>query len=687
MKLRGQIVSESLVIGVALFGAWTLYAHVLIYFQSDFNVLKTFSLAPLLLAMLTFFAIRRRPTFLPPPARDNLVAKSAALQRIPVWVWFSCPFLIVGVLWFSNSEWVFWVLSTAYLFAATQAFSPKETCLQMENPTIGGREAALVAAICLIAALLTLGSNNPDPDDAFFMSLISATLDHPGAKLYTFDNLYRSGIPALEGAYHLLQTYEYFVAVLASVTGLSGHLLYYLVLPALWTVVGGLTQWLLLRRFLTAGPALIGLAGLVLLLAVWGDEHRAYGNFAFVRMYQGKAIYLFVALPMIVYSALRYRSDPTARNWIFLMLHQFAGVGFTVNGAVLGPLAAGMVLLAGMKWSRQSIRESVVGGAASFPVLLGAVWMKLNLINFYRIARESFQATGAVISNAQAAVASGVKPVVNDFYDIPSTVVLGYQTVLGLDRSNLALLGLLFLPLLASRANLRGLSWICNYLFVCSLFLLCPAASQLLGTYISHALSWRIFWSWPVPLLLALMVGAIASAGQLHLWIRAGSIAIILLIFTFAGPTAIQRDEWAWQNMGRYKVYPSHDAALHLMGRMDLTRPALIPEEMAISMVGLEGAPPLVAVRNYYLRNMGMTASKTDVQIRRALLSYIEERWINHIETDWVISQIERQGIASVAFRKTHTHAVELSAALVSKGFEAEESFGYVMATRRISVE
>lgn|GEM_PF-1719430 len=687
MKLRGQIITESLAIGIALFGAWTLYAHILIYFRSDFTVLKTYSLAPVLLLSVMLFALGKRATTSRAPTWNAEGGKSGVLQALPGWFWFLCPFVIVTIVWLSNSEWIFWALASVYLFAAARAFASKETSLQADNPFMGGREVAVLVAICAIAVLLTLGSNNPDPDDAYFVSLISATLDNPAAPLYGLDNLYRSGVPPLEGAYHLLQTYEYFVAVVASFTGLSVHLLYYLVLPALWTIVGALTQWVILRRFLPCGAALLGLACLILFLALWGDEHRTYGNFAFVRLYQGKAIYLFVALPMIVYSALRYRSDPTARNWTFLMLHQFAGVGFTVNGAVLGPLAAGIVLLAGMKWSRQSIRESLLGVTASFGVLLGAVWMKLYLTNFYRIAREGFQAADAAVTKTQAVVASGVQPVVNDFYDVPSAVVLGYQTALGLDRSNLVLLGLLLLPFLASRANLRGLSWICNYVFACTLLLLCPAVSQLLGTYIAHALSWRIFWSWPAPLLLALMIGAIASITPLRVWIRTVSIAAIVLIFAFAGPTAVERDEWSWQNISKYKVYPSHDAAVHLMGRLDRTRPALVPEQMAISLVGLEDAPPLVAVRNYYLRNMGVVAPKADVEIRRALLSYIEERWTNHIETDWVIAQIERQDIATVAFRKGHEHAAILSAELVSNGFEIHEAFGYVMATRSTPAE
>lgn len=185
--------------------------------------------------------------------------------------------------------------------------------------------------------LLTMGTNCPDADDAFFVSLAASAIDNPGAPLYGFDNLYRSELPLVEQHLHFAQTYEYFVAVLSSFTGVPVRVLYYVVLPALWAPTGILAYWSLLRRFLPRLYALAGLAALTLILTTWGDGHRTYGNTAFVKLFQGKCIYLTVVLPLVVRAALEYLNTPTLRNWVLLALLQSAATGFTTNGMVVAP--------------------------------------------------------------------------------------------------------------------------------------------------------------------------------------------------------------------------------------------------------------------------------------------------------------------------------------------------------------
>lgn len=132
------------------------------------------------------------------------------------------------------------------------------------------------------------------------------------------------------------------------------------------------------------------------------------------------------------------------------------------------------------------------------------------------------------------------------------------------------------------------------------------------------------------------------------------------------------------QNMGRYKVFPSHAAAEYLMSRIDLGRPALVPEEMAISLVGFNNAPPLAALRNYYLRHLPGFVPRQELVARRALLSYIDGR-LKYITTDWVLEEIERRDIATVAFKESHRYADVLSEALSERGFTVERRFGYVL--------
>jgi hypothetical protein len=662
---------------IALFGAWTLFAQALIFLRYDFATLVSWSLLPVLAgALLLFVGGRKAPASVHAGQADGAF-ESGLLRRLPPLFWFLCPFLIVGSYFLTQSDWIFWGLASAFLLAASVAFRTVPARILGSELEFSRWEWPVLAAIGTIAVAATLGTLRADPDDAFFVSLASSALDHPTAPLYGFDNLYRDGLPLMEQARHLMQTYEYFVAMLASLSGISVHTVYYLVLPGIWTVLGVLVQWLLLRRLLPPFAALVGLAALVAFLVFWGDEHRTFGNFGFVRMYQGKAIYLFVVLPMIVWSALAYRDQPNWRNWALLLLHQCAGVGFSLTALFVAPLAAGAVLLASAQWSRRSMRITAIGLAASMAVLCAAVGMKVYMDQY----AEGAKLPPELLKSLPAILDKGVQSGVNAFYQIPPAAVLGYRTVLGMERSSIALLVLLLIPFLASRAKLRGASWLCNYLFVCTVLFLCPAASQVLEKYVVDVLNWRIFWAWPVPLLLALAIGALACPGQPRPWTRWAAVTGIVLWFAVSGSWAVSRDIWALKNMGHYKVYPGHAAAEYLMSRIDLTKPALLPEEMAISMVGFRNAPPLTALRNYYLRHLPGYLPKSDLVARRGLLSYIDGR-LQYITTEWVVGEIKRRDIATVAFSQDHRYADVFSAALRDQGFVIEHRFGYVLAIR-----
>jgi hypothetical protein len=195
---------------------------------------------------------------------------------------------------------------TAETWFGHQAEAAPEACELSESRF----ERSALLALCALAALLTSGAVRADPDDGYFLNIATAALEYPGIALQSFDALHRSGLPPVEQTLHLSQVYEILVALLSSVSGLSVKVLYYLVLPPLWAVLATLANWLVVRCFLRPREAIWGTALFILVLVFWGDGRQSFGNFGFVRLYQGKAIYLMVALPLIVHAALRYRQRP-----------------------------------------------------------------------------------------------------------------------------------------------------------------------------------------------------------------------------------------------------------------------------------------------------------------------------------------------------------------------------------------
>ncbi|MBW2644791.1 MAG: hypothetical protein JRE23_01185 [Deltaproteobacteria bacterium] len=649
MKVYYQSIGKSLSIGIALFGAWSLYAQTLMLFRADFTTLKTFSIIPVLGVIALLFCIRNRHEPQPGLASCFQETRHKPFLRLPQWFWFLTPFVLAGFFALTGLQWLCWLLSAVYLLAAKHAFSSDSSPKPMIDPKSTVWELIGLTCICGIVVFLSLGAHRPDADDAFFVSLASAAIDNPEEPLYGFDNLYRSGLPLVEQHLHFGQTYEYFIAVLADFTGIPVRVLYYVLLPALLAPIGILVYWILLRRFLPRRSALIGLTGLVIILALWGDGHHTYGNFAFVRMFQGKAIYLMVALPMIVHSALEYTHTPSRRNWLFLMLHQCAAVGFTINGLVVAPLASALILLSRIQFSRTFRRGAMKGLAAGFPLVLVGIGMIYHLRSYH--------------------VPEQVDP-----------LFLGYQA-LGINRVSLVLLGLLILPALSRAAKLRESAWLSSYVFISSALLLCPAVPKFLGLNLAPVFSWRIFWCWPVPLLLCLTIGAATIKSLPRPWFGLCLLGIALAAFALAGPRAVNRNNWNFRNMGTFKVTQSYKVAQHLMGLSPNNGLTLVPEDLAVNLCGFRGAPPLIAVRQLYLKKLRGSIPEQDWADRFSLLAYIGGM-TKGLRANWVMEQIDTRGITTVAFRYTHPHTDSLVKSLVENNFRVTRYSGYILAIR-----
>ncbi len=653
MNLSRRSVAAASSMGPALFGAWTLCVQVAALLRADFATLEAlFPFVVLGAAALLLIAARQGSH---QPLQTDYCARATvggSCVRVPEWLWLAAPAFLAGFYWATGAEWLFWVMSLAYLLAASCACSFDPSPGPLPDSKIAGWEVMSLLGLCAVAVLLGLGAHRPDADDAFFVSLASSAIDYPKAPLFGFDSLYKSGLPLVEQHLHFGQAHEYLIAVLAALTRVPVRVLYYVMLPALWLAMLILAHWNLLRRWLPVGPAMIGLTALIALLAVWGDGHRTYGSFAFVRIFQGKSVFVIVAVPLIVHAAIEYLDRPSWRSWLLLMLQQCAAMGLTVTAQVMAPLVSALVLLSGLTLSGARWRTVAKGLLASVPAV-PAVVATLSLLRQYRV------------------------------YAPEAEVLLGYPIVLGSSRASLVLLGLLLVPALARMAGLREALWLGRYVLLSSALLLCPAVPELLGVHLSAALSWRIFWCWPVPLLLSVTVGAASCRALPRPWLRGAALGAAMLVFAVIGPSAVSASNWAWANVGAFNVPADYAVAERLMTLAPSQGPALVPEGLAVSLCGFQHAPPLVAVRRMYLEKLRGVIPEQDWTARMDLLAYIggaEERR----PVDWVLSEIDRRGISMIAVRTTHPDAASLLRALAERHFEIQRDAGYVLAVRSV---
>lgn len=104
-------------------------------------------------------------------------------------------------------------------------------------------------------------------------------------------------------------------------------------LPAAWFLA--LSKW-------SRSPlaVLIGTAAIVLFLCIAGSEHRSHGNFAFVRIWQGKVLLMSIGVPVFIAFTFDFFGNPGFRTFGRLVLFNIAAVGFSSSALFLFPALA-----------------------------------------------------------------------------------------------------------------------------------------------------------------------------------------------------------------------------------------------------------------------------------------------------------------------------------------------------------
>ena len=219
-----------------------------------------------------------------------------------------------------------------------------------KSPFIPG--AALV-----IAVSYTLVSHRSDADDSLYLFFGLLPLDQPMLAINLFP-MYDSG--------RMLVSYPAIEAVLSYWTGINFLQVHYLFIPALAAMLCVLAYHGLFQR-LGGGYAGILTLITVIILVLWGDVHRSPGNFAFVRLFQGKAMFYSVVCPYLVSSVIGVLIRRPGSN-LRLAMAGISGVGLAQSAIILVPLFfMGLILGAWLVYRKSPI------GARSLPFLTGLV--------------------------------------------------------------------------------------------------------------------------------------------------------------------------------------------------------------------------------------------------------------------------------------------------------------------------
>jgi len=231
--------------------------------------------------------------------------------------------------------WLFLPLGavTAAAFALGRRGAPPER-IRVPGAVIA---AVLVLACAMAAASLVVSRPDADDIDYYHRPLVqSLHLGDPIVLGSTVHNV--KDLPGLSTA-HLLASYELAVAFAARLLSADPLSFYQNWACAAASFIMPVVYFLLfLRLGLKPLQAFLASSGAMAFLWLDGDLHAAFGNFAFVRLWQGKCLLLTLWLPVAALFSLDFWQRPGLRPWAFLFLSGVSAVGLSGTGIVVMPV-------------------------------------------------------------------------------------------------------------------------------------------------------------------------------------------------------------------------------------------------------------------------------------------------------------------------------------------------------------
>ncbi|REJ84675.1 MAG: hypothetical protein DWQ36_08020 [Acidobacteria bacterium] len=514
---------------VVAFAVWTLSCHFVVFVGGSFEQLIQLASLVLVVAVGTLIWRRKRTSERRTTSDplDDLAIRGLRQQlatRPPLSPLVPAALTIVGLLaWQGASAWRWLLVTTALSFCVIWSWRAERTQPETPpEPPIDSRwTRALPWGLGVVASCLALLAHRPDYDDSFYINIAVTALDHPAAPLLRGDSMHGiAGLPIHLTAYRV-HSIELLQAAIARLTGLSPMLAAHWVVAALAAFAVPLAHARLLRIVTPAIWPWTLAATLVALIAV-GDPHRWYGNFALVRIWQGKSVFLSVLVPLLFVHAFRFAARPDRRSWALLVCGQVAAIGLTSSALPTAPCIVVLGLMAALPASLSGARRLLLGSlSAAYLLVVGL------------ILRSSVLPPSGHLASASS----------NGERDSVLETVVGTGPLLPLSLVCMLVAWTMTRSALARRfALLPGLAtW---------LVFLNPTLEPWVRNWLTGTVGWRALWILPLPSLIALVLTApLVIRGVRSAALRATTVvvaisAFVLWIPSFSSFSVENRSEW-----------------------------------------------------------------------------------------------------------------------------------------------
>lgn len=549
-----------------------------------------------------------------------------------------------------------WLLFIGFMSIASsviflQSRTGDETTAQQAPAS---HQGLLLLLFTTLVISLYLFGHQIDTDDANFINLGIGVFRSQGG-IFELDTMIGDGPLPLHLPTYKAHSFELLFATLAYI--LPGTTLFYahIAIPVLLCGVLAFSLFyintsLFGRHWFSA--SLIQLAILIFCL----DTISSLGAHGLFRLFQGKAGFLLIIMPLIVAQTIRWNTYGKYRDLVFTFLLMVSGCGFTANAIFAAPMALGLAALPFL-----------------FMKPLSASNIKQWLLTFSPVIYPALIA--GLILSLEGAHPSEILT--------PATLTEAIFTHLGW-----SLIGVLFLAMLPVAAfftkNHIAAKYSAIYVAAAVFFLLNPLLWPIYAA-ITGNLPARLFWSLPIPLLLSFTIIYVSNVTlsmiNTHTLRYSGLIALstlFLLLSLFSTnfkpnpPVPIN-----WKPLPTYRVNTAEfqlaKAFVKISAEDDV---ALLPAEIADDITMIEGHPYPIAVRNLYLQHYRHTMATDELTLRSELFNSVTDASHQHISADRIRQGIHQLNIQWVLISEQNQNFANYRAALNELNFSETQPFG-----------
>lgn len=424
-------------------------------------------------------------------------------------------------------------------------------------PAPASGSVILLGSVAAGLALLALRLSRPDTDEAFYQALASSLQRFPQAPLLGFDVLHGHTSQPLGPSPYRVHSFELFYGFVGWCTGQWPIKVAHGLLPAVTAALWPLSLYRLTREIAPRAP-LWPVLGTIAICLGDGSTHAGFGNFSLVRLFQGKAVFVTVAVPLIFAYAVRFGRAPRVGRGIRLTVVQIMAVGLSSSALPLTPLIAAAGVWAGLAPGRvgAQLRTLLYAICTSLYPLVVGLWLSglwERMVGLGAARGGTVAATGQALSNlgGGGAVAAGQalsQPAMADTWSVGMAAIqAACERVLGPPSVAGVYLGALLLApvLLPSRGARFAVSVLALWFLGLYNPFLYPWVSKVV---LVPAIFFRGCWVVPFPLLLSLCLSALPDLG-LQLggkgWVRPLWLGLTCACFVWLVPT---RPTWAADN-------------------------------------------------------------------------------------------------------------------------------------------